>query len=345
MTQADTPGTQPELNPEANSAEPPPEVSSMGELLVSPGPHLWRGLSVNRIMYLVVAALLFPSGAAVYFFGLRALAVIGVSIGFSILTEYACKRLRNRPFIMDGSAIVTGLLLALVLPPTIPLWMVALGAIFAIGIAKEAFGGLGHNIFNPALAGRAILAVSFSIEMTTWTAPAGFGIDAVTTATPLGESFVWTGSQTALYHAMFFGNTGGSLGETSALMILIGGGFLIGMRIINWRIPTIYIGVVALMALGMGEDPLFHILAGGLMIGAFFMATDYVTSPLTNRGKIIFAVALGVLTMMIRRFGGMPEGVCYSILFMNAITPLIDRYTKTRPYGVIKKKKVAASAS
>jgi electron transport complex protein RnfD len=190
------------------------------------------------------------------------------------------------------------------------------------------------------------MSTSFTAKMTTWVAPAGFGADAVTTATPLSESFVWTGSQTSLYQAMFMGNLsgvniaegsiGGSLGETSALFILIGGALLLGLRLINWRIPAIYIGTVALMALGLGEDPLFHILGGGLMLGAFFMATDYVTSPLTNKGKIIFAVALGVLTMLIRRFGGMPEGVCYSILFMNALTPLIDRVTKTRPYGLVK---------
>jgi electron transport complex protein RnfD len=247
---------------------------------------------------------------------------------------------------MDGSAVVTGLLLALILPATINLWMVAAGAIFAIAIVKEAFGGLGHNIFNPALGARAFMSASFTVKMTTWVAPAGFGADAVTTATPLSESFAWTGSQASLYQAMFIGNLsgvniaegsiGGSMGETSTLFILIGGALLLGLRLINWRIPAIYIGMVALMALGLGEDPLFNILGGGLMLGAFFMATDYVTSPLTNQGKIIFAVALGALTMLIRRFGGMPEGVCYSILFMNAMTPLIDRVTKTKPYGLVK---------
>ena len=307
------------------------------KFLISPGPHLWKGLSVSQIMYLVVLALLFPAGAGVYFFGYRALSVIGVSVGTAILTEYLCKKLRGQAFIMDGSAIVTGLLLALILPPTISLWMVALGSIFAIAIVKEAFGGLGHNIFNPALAARAFMSVSFSIQMTAWVLPMGFGADAITTATPLSESFVWQADKIPLYQAMFLGNTAGSIGETSALFILIGGGFLLARGIINWRIPAIYIGMVALMALGFGEDPLFHILAGGLMLGAFFMATDYVTSPLTNHGKIVFSVALGVLTMLIRHFGGMPEGVCYSILFMNAITPLIDRFIKVRPYGLVKK--------
>ncbi|GAI92026.1 unnamed protein product, partial [marine sediment metagenome] len=192
------------------------------------------------------------------------------------------------------------------------------------------------------LLARAFMSVSFSIQMTTWVLPMGFGADAITTATPLSESFVWQADKIPLYQAMFLGNTAGSIGETSALFILIGGGFLLARGIINWRIPAIYIGTVALMALGFGEDPLFHILAGGLMLGAFFMATDYVTSPLTNRGKIVFSVALGILTMLIRRFSSIPEGVCYSILFMNAITPLIDRFIKVRPYGLVKRVESAA---
>ena len=313
------------------------EATTERKFLISPGPHLWKGLSVSKIMYLVVLALLFPAGAGVYFFGYNALSVMGVSVGAAILTEYVCKRLRGQAFVMDGSTIVTGLLLALILPPTISLWMVAVGSIFAIAIVKEAFGGLGHNIFNPALGARAFMSVSFSLPMTAWVLPMGFGADAITSATPLNESFVWQADKISLYQAMFLGNTAGSIGETSALLIIIGGAFLLARGIINWRIPAIYIGMVALIALGLGEDPLFHILAGGLMIGAFFMATDYVTSPLTNRGKIVFSVALGVLTMMIRRFGGMPEGVCYSILFMNAVTPLIDRYIKVRPYGLVKR--------
>jgi electron transport complex protein RnfD len=326
---------------EEASQETPPETGQEAvearQFLISPGPHLWKGLSVSQIMYLVVYALLLPAGAGIYFFGRYALSVMGVSIGAAILTEYVCKRLRGQPFIMDGSAVVTGLLLALVLPPTIPLWMVALGSIFAIAIAKEAFGGLGHNIFNPALAARAFMSVSFPMEMTTWVKPMGFGADAVTCATPLSGTSIWQPFDPTVYRALFLGNTAGCIGETSALLILIGGAFLIARGIINWRIPAIYIGMVALIALGFGEDPLFQILSGGLMLGAFFMATDYVTSPLTNRGKIIFSVALGLLTMIIRRFAGMPEGVCYSILFMNAITPLIDRYTKLKPYGLQKK--------
>jgi len=309
------------------------------EFLISPGPHLRGKLSVSKIMYYVVLALLLPTGAAVYFFGYHALLVIAVSIAAAVLTEYGVKKLRKRPFVMDGSAVVTGLLLALVLPPTIPLWMAAVGSVFSIAIVKEAFGGLGHNIFNPALGGRAFLAACFSVKMTTWVSPTGFGADAVTTATPLNSNFVWEGGKLSLYRDLFLGNTGGSIGETSALLILVGGILLLVLGIINWRIPVAYIGTVALLTLALGQDAILHILAGGLMLGAFFMATDYVTSPITARGRIIFGIGAGILTVVIRRFGGLPEGVCYSILFMNAITPLIDRYVKVRPYGLVKKVK------
>jgi len=314
-------------------------MMSERKFLVSPGPHLWRGQSVWKIMHLVVLALMFPTAAGIYFFGYYALSVIAVSIAAAVLTEYAVKKLRKRAFVMDGSAVVTGLLLALILPPMIPLWMVAVGSIFSIAIVKEAFGGLGHNIFNPALGARAFLAACFSVKMTTWVAPMGFGADAVTTATPLNSNFVWEGGKLSLYKDLLLGNTGGSIGETSALLILLGGILLLVLGIINWRIPVAYIGTVALLSLAFGQDAIFHILAGGLMLGAFFMATDYVTSPITARGKIIFGIGAGILTVVIRRFGGLPEGVAYSILFMNAVTPLIDRYVKVRPYGLVKKVK------
>ena len=316
-------------------------MTSPREFLISPSPHLWRGPSVSRTMYLLVLALVLPTGAAIYFFGYRAIAVLGVCTGAALLTEYLCKKMRGRAFVMDGSAVVTGLLLALTLPPTVPLWMAAVGAVFAIAVAKEAFGGLGHNIFNPALGARAFMSVSFSLPMTTWVEPTGFDVDVVTSATPLSGVSAWQQFDPAAYQAMFLGNISGSLGETSALAILIGGCLLLGLRVVNWRIPATYIGVVAILSLAFGQDSLFHILAGGLMLGAFFMATDYVTSPLTNRGKVIFGVSLGVLTMLIRHFGGMPEGVCYSILFMNAMTPLIDRYARERPYGFVKRAKSA----
>ncbi len=309
------------------------------QFLISPGPHLRGKLSVSRIMYYVVLALLLPTGAAVYFFGYRALLVIMVSVVAAVLTEYGVKRLRKRAFVMDGSAVVAGLLLALILPPTIPLWMAALGAVFAIAIVKEAFGGLGYNIFNPALGGRAFMTASFSAEMTTWALPMGFAADAVTSATPLSERFIWEAHKLSQYKELFLGNTGGSIGETSVLLILIGGLLLIALRIIDWRIPLAYIGTVALLTLILGEDAIFHVLAGGLVLGAFFMATDYVTSPLTHKGRIVFSVGAGILTVVIRLFGGLPEGVAFSILFMNALTPLIDRYIKVRPYGLQKRVK------
>ncbi|MCL0092891.1 RnfABCDGE type electron transport complex subunit D [Dehalococcoidia bacterium] len=308
----------------------------MRGFLVSPGPHLWRGQSISRIMYIVVLALMFPTIAGIYFFGYRALLVMAVSIAVAVLTEYGVKKLRKRPFVMDGSAILTGLLLALTLPPTIPLWMVATGSVFSIAIVKEAFGGLGHNIFNPALGGRAFMMVSFPAEMTSWVLPRGFVTDAVTTATPLAEGFVWQLDRLELYKAMLLGNIGGSIGETSALLILIGGLLLIALRIIDWRIPLAYIATVALFTFALGQDAIFHVLAGGLMLGAFFMATDYVTSPITHKGRIIFGIGAGLLTVVIRLFGGLPEGVAFSILMMNAVTPLIDRHIKVKPYGLKK---------
>jgi Na+-translocating ferredoxin:NAD+ oxidoreductase subunit D len=304
-----------------------------GSLQVSPGPHLWRGLSVSKIMYIVVIALLPPTGAAIYFFGYRALLVIITSIVVCLLTEFLVKKLRGKPFIMDGSALVTGLILALTLPTTISLWMVALGAIFAIAIVKEAFGGLGYNIFNPALAARAFMTASFGLSMTAWTKPAGWAADAIASATPLSKSIPWQGD----YLSLFLGtDRAGSLGETSIIMILIGAAILISLKIIDWRIPAAYVGTVALLSLALGKDTGLYVLGGGLMLGAVYMATDYVTTPITHKGRIIFGVGCGIVTIIIRAIGGLPEGVCYSILLMNAVTPLIDRYVRTRPLGLVK---------
>jgi len=312
-----------------------------GNILISHAPHIWRGFSTSKIMYIVVAALLFPTAAGIYFFGYYAIYIILASIITAVLTEFVIKKLRKKRFIMDGSAVITGLLFALILPPRLPLWMVVLGAFFSIAVAKEAFGGLGYNIFNPALAGRAFLSVCFPKEMTTWVLPPHFNYDAVTGATPLAENFVPQADKLASYKNLFFGNIGGSLGETSVMLILIGAAVLFAFRIIDWRIPTFYIGTVALGSLLMGKDVLFQVLAGGLMLGAFFMATDYVTSPVTGNGRIIFGVGLGVLTVLIRNFSNMPEGVCFSILIMNAFTPLIDKYVRIKPFGFYKKKKNA----
>ena len=309
------------------------------KILISHAPHIWRGFSTSKIMYIVVVALLFPAATSIYFFGYYAIYLILTGVITAVLTEFAIKKLRKKRFIMDGSAVITGLLFALTLPPRLPLWMAVVGSFFAIAIAKEAFGGLGYNIFNPALAGRAFLSVCFPREMTSWVLPPYFNYDAITGATPLGENFTYQLDKLSLYKDLFFGNTGGSLGETSAMFILIGALILIVFRIIDWRIPVFYIGTVALGSFIMGKDVLFQILAGGLMIGAFFMATDYVTSPVTKNGRIIFGVGLGVLTVLIRNFSSMPEGVCFSILIMNAFTPLIDKYIKVKPFGFYKKRK------
>ena len=299
------------------------------KLSLMPGPHIRKEVSIEKIMYLFSLALMLPAGASIFLFGRHALFIILTGVLSPVFTEYIAKRIRRQRFRMDGSALITGLLLALTLPPRLPLWMVALGAVFAIAVAKEAFGGLGYNIFNPALAGRAFLTACFPKEMTRWVLP----FEAVTSPTPLNSSFVWHNGKIALYKHLFLGNVGGSLGETSALLILIAGFLLLALGIIDWRIPLCYIGTVALLTFSFGKDPLFHVLAGGLMFGAFFMATDYVTTPITGKGRIIFAVGAGVLTVMIRLFGGMPEGVCFSILLMNAFTPLIDRYVRPRPFG------------
>jgi len=302
------------------------------ELIVSPGPYLRYGLSVGKIMSITVLALMLPSAAGVYFFGYYALSVIAVSVFTALITEYLVKKLRGQSFSMDGSAIVIGLLLALILPPTMPLWMVAVGAIIAIAIVKEAFGGLGHYIFNPALGGWAFMYACFPTEMTTWVEPMGFSSNVVNTVSPLSEAFAENADKISL----FLGNTSGGLGETSALFIMLGGIILIAVRIIDWRIPVAYIGTVAPFSFALGQDPVFYILAGGLMLGAFFLATDPVTIPLTQKGRIIFGIGAGILLILIRRFGDVPGGIAYSILLMNAVTPLIDRFIKLKPYGLKK---------
>ena len=310
-------------------------MSQDNPLVVSPAPHVKKDNSIERVMFLVILALMFPTAGAIYFFGLYVLLMLITSIVTCVLTEFIAKMLRKREFVLDGSAIITAILLVLILPPRAPLWVVVIGGVFAIAIVKEAFGGLGHNIFNPALAGRAFLAISLPIIMTSWISPTkSLTSDGVTSATPLGESFVRESTKTDLYKDLFFGNVAGSAGETSVLLILIGAAILLAFGIIKWEIPTFYIGTVFLLALALGKDPIFHLLAGGLVFGAFFMATDYVTRPLTQSGQIIFAVGAGILTVLIRLYGNMPEGVCFSILLMNCFTPLIDRYTKTKPYGV-----------
>ena len=289
---------------------------------ISVSPHIKSRNSIEKEMWYVVLALVPAAVFGSYIFGANAIWIIVLSISSALLTEALMQKLRKKPItIYDGSAFITGLLLALVLPPTAPLWIPVSGAVFAVAIGKHAFGGLGLNIFNPALVGRAFLVSSWPIIMTTWVGP-----DGVTGATPLA-----TGE--AMYKNMFLGLTGGTIGETSALLLLLGALFLFYKKIISWRISLSYIAAVFVLSFVFKQDPLFNILAGGLMLGALFMATDPVTSPITKNGRLIFGIGCGVLTVIIRFFSNLPEGVMYSILLMNGLTPLIDRYTKQKPFG------------
>lgn len=297
---------------------------------ISTGPQILAPYNGRMIMRAVLIALLFPAIAGIYFFGLPALYLIVVTTISAVLAEAVSQWLAKKPItISDGSAAVTGLLLALVLPPTLPLWMAVIGAVFAIVVVKILFGGLGFNIFNPALAARAFLLAAWPVAMTAWVRP----FEAVTSATPLFLVNKMHEAAPSCWN-LFVGNRAGSLGETSALAILIGGGLLLLIRVIDWPAPTAFIGVVALLSWLLGHDPLFAILSGGLILGAFFMATDYVTAPVTTKGRFIFGLGCGLLTVLIRYFGGFPEGVNYAILIMNMLTPIIDKYARPRILGV-----------
>ena len=302
------------------------ETDPGAALLVSPGPHIHATLTAQAAMMMVIGALLPATGVAIYLFGLPALWVVLASVAGAVATEALCLWARRRPLALwDGSAALTGLLLALTLPPTLPPWMAVLGSAVAIGIGKQAFGGMGANPFNPALVGRAFLGASFAAPMSTFVLP----FDGVTAATPLAE-IGSNGSYSDLW-SLFAGTTGGSLGETSAVALLAGGAVLALRGVIDWRIPAgIGLGVVAVAWIA-GVDPVAHLLSGGLLLGALFMATDWVTSPITRQGKWIYAVAIGVLTMVIRLWAAAPEGVSFAILVMNGATPLINALT--RPKG------------
>lgn len=307
-------------------------------LSVSVSPHIYDRQTTGGIMRDVLIALIPATLASFYFFGIRALLVILVSIIGCVISEWAFQKITKKPSaILDGSSVLTGVLLAFCLPSSIPLYMVFVGACVSIIIGKMVFGGLGHNIFNPALVGRAVLLASWPQAMTTWPVANNIflGIyDTVAGATPLAN--IKIGQYTATYWGLFIGRTGGSLGETCAVALLIGGIYLIVRKVINIAIPLTYIASVYLLSLLLGIDPLYSILSGGLFLGAFFMATDYVTSPMTFSGRIIFGLGCGLLTVMIRKLGGYPEGVCYAILFMNGLVPLIERYTQPKAFGVMR---------
>ncbi len=314
---------------------------------VSPSPHFHGGESTRRVMWMVVLALVPALGASLYFFGWKALQLELTAVAAAVLTEALIQKLRGRPVtITDGSAVITGLLLAFNLPVGVPWWLAAVGAVFAIAVAKQAFGGLGHNIFNPALAGRVFVMHSWLTKMTTWSPPRTplySGVDALTYATPLGAAkeavIQWLPAKDCVWN-MFLGNIGGCIGETSALALLLGGIFLLWRGYIRWQTPVAFIGTVALLtwilppkAGVLAISPICHVLGGGLFLGAFFMATDMVTTPVTARGMLIFGLGCGLLVSVIRLYGGFPEGVCYSILIMNAFTPLIDKFTRPKVFG------------
>lgn len=304
-------------------------------LILSSSPHIRDKITVGRIMWAVIIALIPAMAASIYFFRLRAIELIAVCGLASVVTEYLFLKIRGKGSLNEPSALLTGILLALTLPPSFPLWAAVLGTIFAIIIGKQIFGGLGCNIFNPALIGRAFLVAAFPVLMTSWVNP--FTIDAVTTATPLG--LLRFQSQSTPLLPLFLGNVSGSLGETSALALLIGGAFLLIKKHIDWRTPLSYLLTVALLSgifyliNPLYGSPLLHLLAGGLMLGVFFMATDPVTTPLAKQGRWLFGLAAGVIVVIIRNWGGYAEGVMFSILLMNAFTPLLDRYIKPRVLG------------
>ncbi|MCT8976004.1 RnfABCDGE type electron transport complex subunit D [Clostridium sp. CX1] len=317
-------------------------------LTVSTSPHIRAEESISKIMWSVSASLAPAAIFGVYNFGIPALTIMVVGILAAVACEYFVQKVRGKEItINDGSAFLTGLLLAMCVPPTLPPYMMAIGSFIAIVICKHSMGGLGYNIFNPAHIGRAALMVSWPIAMTTWS-KITTSVDVVTSATPLnilkqqgyGKLLETFGGTSELYKALFIGTRNGSIGETSTILLIIGGLYLIYKKYINWQVPVFMIGTVAILTWIFGPaglftgDPIFHVMAGGLIIGAFFMATDMVTIPITKKGQIIFAVGAGALTVLIRLKGGYPEGVCYSILLMNSVTPLIDRLCPPVKFGI-----------
>ncbi len=319
------------------------------KLVVSVSPHLHNNESVSKIMWMVVLSLIPAGFAGVFIFGASALRVIVLGIVSALFAEVVLQVITKRKIsVLDGSAFITGLLLAYNLPPNAPFWLPIIGSFFSIAIGKQIFGGLGQNIFNPALAGRVFLMASWPKYMTTFAVPlrAGIGLvkpiayDAITSATPLTALREGKILEHISYLNLFLGKRGGCIGEVCILALLLGAAFLFIKGYISWHIPLTYILTVGAFTYIFGPhgllsgDWLFHILSGGLILGAFFMATDYVTSPLTRKGQLVFGIGCGIINAVIRLWGGYPEGVSYAILMMNAATPIIDRYTKNRIYGI-----------
>ncbi len=310
------------------------------KLAVSSGPHILTRESTRTLMLDVIIALIPATAAGIYVFGSRAALVLAVSVISSVLFELIWRKLLKKSLtINDLSAVVTGLLIGLNLPSSVPLWMPVIGSAFAIILAKQLFGGLGHNFMNPALFARAVLLASWPMHMTSYNLPqrvffssgAPTGVDTVASATPLTNS---SGLSTM---DLLVGNIPGSIGEVCKIAILIGFLYLLLTKTITWHVPVSFLGTVALLGWLLGEDPLKYLLTGGVLFAAVFMATDYVTNPIQKSGQLIFGVLCGVIVVVIRKYGGYPEGVTYAILFMNCITPLIDRYSKRKIYGEVKK--------
>jgi Na+-translocating ferredoxin:NAD+ oxidoreductase subunit D len=323
-------------------------------LTVSPSPHISSDLSVQKLMYGVVLSLIPAFIVTVYIFGLGALIITAICVVSCVLAEMLIQRyIMNAPVrISDGSAIVTGILLAFNLPSNLPWWMAVIGAVFAIGIGKMTYGGLGNNPFNPALVGRVFLLISFPVQMTSWPLPGASRfqyLDATTGATPLGflkealrngQTVQEVMNQIPDHMQLFLGQMGGSLGEVSALALILGFAWLLYKKIITWHIPVFmtgtifaFTGILYLIDPTRNASPLFHILTGGVMLGAIYMATDLVTSPMTKKGMILYASGIGIITVIIRKFGAYPEGVSFAILIMNAFVPLINKYIKPKRFG------------
>ena len=311
------------------------------KLTVSTSPHLRNKTKTKNIMLDVIIALIPALVASVILFGIRALILIIVTVIACVLSEACARKIMDRKnTISDLSAVVTGILLAFNLPAGLPIWMAVLGGVVAIVLVKQMFGGIGHNFVNPALTARTILFISFPIAMTLWSAPFAYldrdatSIEAASGATPLAMLSAENTENLPSYHDLFLGNNPGSIGEVSALALALGGIYLVIKKIITPTIPLIFIGTVFILAALLGQDPLAHILSGGLFLGAIFMATDYTTTPLTSKGKAIYAVGCGFFTIIIRFFGDLPEGVAFAIIIMNILVPFIERMTTPKIFNL-----------
>lgn len=307
----------------------------MTNYLVEPAPHIKSKVTTQKIMLHVIIAMLPAAGAATYIYGLRALLMIVICSASCVVAELVFEKITKRPrTISDLSAVVTGMLLAFNLPPTLPFYMAIIGSVIAIVAVKQFFGGIGQNFANPAITARIILMLSFTSYMTTWVQPFYYNMaaDAVSAATPLVSE-----EKYELFDLLFAKS--GCIGECCNAALLLGGLYLIVTRVINPVTPVAYIGTVALLTWASGGDVTLQVLSGGLILGSFFMATDYATTPIRTSGKLIFAVGCGLLTFVIRSFGSMPEGVSYSILIMNILTPYIDKLTVSHPFGAKKEEK------